>query len=140
MGLLAVSLSLAACAADAAPAPGAQGALPGYEPPAGAPDLCAGVAGSHRFLDIPVAMGQLASGVAVVDGRSRLAAARGELRGLVADMPVDADPELHAAADHVLVALLAVLDPPLTEEARTAVLASMEDFVARLQSACRFPA
>ncbi|MDP5184805.1 hypothetical protein QOZ88_19400 [Blastococcus sp. BMG 814] len=142
VGLLAVLCCLAACASDAAPPPAAvaPGALPGYTPPAGAPDLCAGVAGSRHFLDIPVAMGRLASGVAVVDGRSHLAAARGELRGLVADMPVDEDPELRAAADRVLTALLAVLDPPLTEEARTAVLASMDDFVARLQSTCRFPA
>lgn len=146
VGLLALLLCLTACAADGVPAPAsasapdAHGAVPGYAPPAGAPDLCAGVAGSRHFLGIPAAMGQLASGVAVVDGRTSLAAARGDLRALVAGLPTDEDPELRAAADDVLTALLAVLEPPLTEEARTAVLVTMDEFVARLQSACRFPA
>ncbi|RBY94444.1 hypothetical protein DQ244_03780 [Blastococcus sp. TBT05-19] len=140
LGLLSTLLCLSACSAEASSPPSAQAALPGYEAPDGASALCAGLAGSTHFLDIPAAMGQLTSGVGAVDGRSRLAAARGELRSMVDGLPAGEDPDLRAAADGVIAALLAVLGPELTDEARADVLASMDEFVAQLQPACGFPA
>ncbi|MCA0144321.1 hypothetical protein [Blastococcus sp. LR1] len=140
LGLLTALVCLSACSADPSPERETRAALPDYAPPAGAPSLCAGLAGSTHFLDIPAAMGELTAGIGGVDGRSRLAAARGELRGLVAELPADEHPELRAAGDRVVAALLELLGPTLTDDTRTAVLSSMDDFVAELQPACGFPA
>jgi hypothetical protein len=85
-------------------------------------------------------MGELTAGIGGVGGRSRLAAARGELRGLVAELPADEHPELRAAGDRVLTALLELLGPTLTDDSRTAVLSSMDAFVAQLEPVCGFPA
>ncbi|WP_157944033.1 hypothetical protein [Blastococcus atacamensis] len=140
LGLLSLVLCLSACSAEVSPPPDKPAAVTDYEPPSGAPSLCAGLAGSTHFLDIPAAMGDLTAGVDAVDGRSRLAAARGELRALVADLPAGDHPELRAATDDLLDAMLAVLDTPLTEDAREDVLTTMDEFVAQLQPVCEFPA
>ncbi|WP_147251795.1 hypothetical protein [Blastococcus sp. TF02-8] len=141
LGLLTVLLGLSACSAEETTPPQQPAvAVADYAAPAGAPAVCGGIARSTHFLDIPAAMGELAAGADAIDARSRLAAARGELRALVSGLSAADHPELQEAADDLLAALLGVLEPPLTEGARTAVLDSVEQFVTRLQPVCGFPA
>ncbi|WP_167759062.1 hypothetical protein [Blastococcus sp. TF02A-35] len=139
LGLLTVLAGLTACSAQAPAVQEAGARSPEYVPPAGAPDLCAGLVGSAGFLDIPAAVGELSAGVGGVDGRSRLAAARGELRGLVDGVSAEEHPQLRAAADALLAALLGVLEPPLTDATREALLVSMDEFTAQLAPVCEYP-
>ena len=85
-------------------------------------------------------MGRLVAGVDVVDARSRLAAARGELRTLAAGLPAGEWADLRASLDGVVTGLRAVLDPPASDGDRAALLTGMDDLVAQVQTVCEFPA
>ena len=55
-------------------------------------------------------------------------------------MPHHEWPELREAADGVIAELRAVLEPPVSADARGELLAGMDDFVGHLQQVCEFPA
>ena len=111
LGLLAALVSLSACSAAGASDPRTQSAAEAYAPPSGAPRLCAELIRSTHFADIAPAVGRL-------DARSRLAAARGELRTLAAGLPAGEWADLRASLDGVVTGLRAVLDPPASDEDR----------------------
>ncbi|TYP86883.1 hypothetical protein [Blastococcus xanthinilyticus] len=129
-----------ACSSSAPPPAETAAAVPGYTSPPGAPDICARLAGSTHFVGIPQAAGRLAAGTQVVEARTALAAARRELRAIVAELPDGEAAELRGATEAVVAALLGVLDEPLTQQAREALLDGMDDLVAELEPACGFPA
>ena len=141
VGLLALALTLSACGADATSDDGgAASALAEYTAPAEAPALCAEIAGSRSFPDIAPALGQLVAGADVDAARERLSAARTDLKAMVIGVPHHEWPELREAADGVIAELRAVLEPPVSADARGELLAGMDDFVGHLQQVCEFPA
>ncbi|NEK87311.1 hypothetical protein GCU60_16330 [Blastococcus saxobsidens] len=140
LGALALLLCLPACTAAEPAEPQTQSAASDYTPPAGAPALCADLLRAGHFADIPPAVGRLVAGVDVVDARSRLAAARGELRSLASGLLPGEWPELRTAVDEMIDAMAGVLDPPVDDADRARLLAGVDQLVAQTQTVCEFSA
>jgi hypothetical protein len=140
LGLLALLMSTTGCVSGASRAEDAAAAVPAYTPPAGAPPMCERLAGSSHFVDIPHAIGRLASGTQIVEARTELAAARRELRAMVTDLPQGESPVLRAAAEDLTDALREVLDRPDDASARAALVSGVAELVAQLEPVCDYPA
>jgi hypothetical protein len=144
IGAVAVLALTAACTSEepAAPdRPGAGAAEPAYEAPAGAPGLCADLAGSTTLADLPEVLGTLSVRPGDETARERLADTVEEFEAVLDGVWEQSAPDdVTAAMEDLAAALYAAARRPVDEEILARVADSLEAVGRRAQPVCGFPA
>ena len=111
-----------------------------YSPPAGAPGFCAALAASTHLRGLPEALGTLTADPNDVEATLALTSAIGELQDVLDE--VRARPgflALDRSLTQLTDAVREARDGPLTDAARTAIGAGLDDVGHRVQPVCDFP-
>ena len=110
-----------------------------YTPPAGAPGLCASLAGATELTGLPAALGVLSADPRDVEAKLDVAAGIDELRGVLDGRTGDGDIRLVTAIEDLVGALGPAVHGPLTRSDRAAVHSTLDALGLVAQPICHFP-
>ena len=143
LGLLLLLGSVAACTGEASTPqePSGVAALPAYEPPSGAPEFCALLAGSTHLATVPSALGVLTVDPSDATARQELTGAVEDLRPVLEDVRFAVEhADLETAVEDLVAALAAASGGRLTDDTSETVARALTAVAEQTQPVCEFPA